>query len=286
MDPTGNLLPEALQMSLELKTIPKNHNHKVSCLALKTAKYYIKIGKPGYALDIAQHIDLEERLCFYKQEHFIIEVMELLQAKERLKELYRYLKGNDRFEDGASIAKKFGDLDNHACFVLMDIRAKLLNPVSYTEETKLQDIKVLHNLVIYAITKSQDLNSVLAILRDDTDECFKVHEKLDGYRRAEVFNAYINSLHNNPEKIKLSAVLKNLRYLLDIYRLHSPSTDMIEYFEIEARNQSEFCVPPLALKILGNSKSNCKKDIDNMIILSVSKLKSMFSTSVRLLAEN
>ena len=286
MDATGNLLPEALQISLKLKTIPKCPNHTVSCLALKTAKHYIKIGKPGYALDIAQYIDLEERLCFYKQEHFINEVVELLQANERLEELYRYLKGNDKFEDGASIASKFGDLDNHICFVLMNIRAKLLNPVSNTEETKLQDVKTLHNFLINATTNFQDVKSVLAILRGNTDECFKIHERLDGYSRAEVFNTYINSLWNSPEKVKISAVLKNLRYLLDIYNLPFPSPDMIKHFKIEARNHSEFCVPPLVLKILGNLQSKYKKDINGMVILSESRLKSLFAKNIKLLAEN
>jgi len=62
MDPNNHLLPKALRIALKLKTVPRNVDHTVSRLALKTAKYYIKCGKPGHARETTQLIELEERL--------------------------------------------------------------------------------------------------------------------------------------------------------------------------------------------------------------------------------
>jgi len=286
MDASNTLLPKALQIALNLPTVPTNQYHTISYLALKTSKYYIKIGKPGHALETTKLINLEERLFFYKQEGWINEVVELLQANRKLKELYRYLKGNSRFEDGANIAKKFDDHDNYICFVLMGIRAKLLNPVSYTEKAKLLDTKVLSDLLICTTTKFLEVKSVLAIIRGDEDECFKLHEKLSGYGKAEVFNAYINALHNNPEKVQVLSVLKNLRHILKVYNLKYPSKDIIEHFDIKTKNEGEFCVPPLVLEILHSSKPKYKKDIDGMGVLNELKLKSLFAKGVKSLAKN
>lgn len=115
-------------------------------------------------------------------------MVELLQANRKLPELYRYLKGNSRFEDGANIAYKFKNFDDRFCFVLMDIKQKLLNLDLYIDETKSQGIKTL--------TKFQggDVDCILAILRCDAQKCLKFHEKLEGYRKAEVFNMYVNAL--------------------------------------------------------------------------------------------
>ena len=252
-------------------------------MALKTAKYYIKCGKPGHARETTQLIELEERLRFYKQENWIVEVVELLQANRRLPELYRYLKGNNRFEDGANIAYKFKNFDDHFCFVLMDIKQKSLNPDFYTDETKSQDIKTL--------TKFQggDVDCILAILGCDAQKCLILHEKLEGYRKAEVFNMYVNALQSNPERMSIRTVFKNLRHLLHIYKSNSdgPRGDMIKHFHVEIQNEDEYWVPPLTLHMLGSTEPKKKKhlDLDGMLMLTEGQLKSLFTTKIKSIAK-
>ena len=102
MDTSGGLWVTLL---MALTSDPSDPEHSVRKSALEAAYYYLRIGKPEHALKIvATLVDMKNRLDFYKSEGFIDETIEFLLEAGNIYELYRVLKGNNRFEEGANIA--------------------------------------------------------------------------------------------------------------------------------------------------------------------------------------
>ena len=73
MDETGKLLPTALKMALNAN--PPSSKHFISNLALQTSNYYIKDGKPGYALEAAVFIAVDQRKDFYKRMDLLLNIL-------------------------------------------------------------------------------------------------------------------------------------------------------------------------------------------------------------------
>lgn len=275
MDETGRLLPLALETALNAGP-PKSKS--LSDIALRTANYYIGDNKPGFALQTADFIAVNERINFYKTNNFVTEYINLLQKTRRFEELYHFLKGCNMFEEGANIAKKFNDTDNHIIFVLMTIKSKLSQNANYTKKAQQVDAKQLNLLsknTCYHL--QQQLLYYIALLEGRKD-WYNIYMSLtDPYFKIKAFDSYVRMFENDVSDLNVSAVFKNLRLLL---HLHNAKLDenMIKVFDV-VKMEEKYYISPLMLQDLCDcSIEEYKKDSDGMFVLNKSQLKRLFSS--------
>ena len=215
MDKTGKLLPDALKMTIDANP-PKSESF-ISNIALRTAKYYLTVNKPGLALQAADLVVIDERIHFCKSNGFIDECINLLQRTNRLEKLYRFLKGHNKLEEEASIAKKFNNTDEQVMFVLMIIRSKILQNTNHSKETHQKDSENLH--VLLKITHDYHLKQQLLFyieLLEGMNDWYNTHINLSvHYLKIKAFDLYLDNLKNYlPHG---NVIFKNLRQLLQLH---------------------------------------------------------------------
>ena len=286
MDGTGRLLPVALETAL--KADPPKSEFFISDIALKTANYYIQDNKPGFALQTADFIAVNKRIDFYKTNNFITEYIDLLQRTRRLKELYHFLKGCNKFQEGANIAKKFNDADNHIIFVIMTIKSKLSQNANYTKEAQQVDAKQLKLLSKNACSHhlQQQLLYYIALLEGRKD-WYNIYKSLnDRYFTIKAFDSYVCVFENDLSNLDVSAIFKNLCQLL---YLHNAKLDesMIKGFDV-LRGEGKYYISSLMLQELCDSDiiTEYKKDCDGMFVLNKSQLTRLFSSHTKSFAIN
>ena len=289
MDETGSLLPAALEMALNVNP-PKSESF-LSDLALKTSNYYLKLNKPGYALETAVFITVDERINFYKSNGFVTEFINLLQKTRRLEELYHFLKGCNKFEEGASIAKKFKDIDNQIIFELMAIKSKLLRSANhpvYSKEARQNDAKKLQLLSKNTHDHLQQLLLYYTALLEGKGDWYKIYMILDDhYLKIKAFDFYINMFKSNVSNHNVSTVFKNLRQLLHLYKSELDEK-MIKFFDV-SKIGKECYISPLMLQDLHGSDIEVYKkdgDHDGMFVLNESRLQGLFRNHTKSFAIN
>ena len=282
MDGTGRLLPVALETAINAD--PSKSESFISDIALKTANYYIQDNKPGLALEAANSIAVNERINFYRANNFITEYINLLQSTRRLKELYHFLKGCNKIEEGVNIAKKFNDTDNHIIFVLMTIKFKLSQNDNYTKEAQQVDAKQLLNLLSEKACShlQQQLLYYIALLEGRKD-WYNIYKSLnDRYFKIKAFDSYVRMFEND---LNVSAIFKNLRQLLHLHNAKLDET-MIKVFDV-SQKEEKYYISPLMLQDLCDSNiTEYKKDRDGMFVLNKSQLKRLFSSHTKSFAIN
>ena len=284
MDETGRLLPTALEMTIDSN--PSKSESFISDIALKTANYYLKVNKPGYALQTADFIIIDERIHFYKSNGFVNECIDLLQKARRRKELYHLLKGHSKLEEGVNIAKKLNDTDRHIRFVLMVVRSKLLQNAShpiYSLEEQQKDTERLQLLL--KVTHDRHLKEQLlyyTTLLAGINDWYDTYVNLsDDYLKIKAFDLYVGTLKNHLPH--LSTIFKNLRQLL---QLHNSDLDesMVKFFDV-LKNDENYCMCSLMLQDLHVPDTEIykkyKKDCDGMFMLNKLQIQLLFSNHTR-----
>ena len=283
MDRTGNLLPAALRMVRNADP-PKPESY-ISNLALKTCSHYLKDNKPGYALQTAVLIVVDERIRFYKNNGFVDECINLLQEIRRLSELYQYLKGCNKFEEGANIAKKFDDTSNHIIFVLMTIRSKLIQNIghrTYSKTAQQNDAKQLRSLLksTHDYYLQEELLYYIALLEGRNN-----HMDLNGYFKVKAFDVYVNKFESDLSKFSVPVLFENLHLLLYIHKSRLDEY-MVKFFDVLHIEGKYYICPLILLELHVSHTKAYKKDEDGMIVMNESQLQALFQNHTKSLARN
>ena len=283
MDRTGNLLPTALRMALNADP-PKSESF-ISNLALKTCSHYLKDNKPGYALQTAFFIVVDERIHFYKSNGFVNEYINLLQETKRLSELYQYLKGCNKFEEGANIAKKFNDTGNHIVFVLMTIRSKLIQNIghrTYSKTAQQNDAQELRSLLKSTLDYclQEELLYYIALLEGRNN-----HMDLNGYFKVKAFDVYVNMFESDLSNFSVPVLFENLRLLLDIHNSHLDEC-MVKFFDVLHIEGKYYIYPLILLELHISHTKAYEKDEDGMIVMNELQLQELFQNHTKSFARN
>ena len=285
MDETGSLLPTALKMVVN--TNPSKPESVVSDIALKTANFYLQNDKCVNALEAAGFISVDERIHFYKCNGFDDEFVDLLQKTKRLPELYRFLKGHSKFEEGKNIAEKLCDINGKITFALMNIRLKLQNinhPV-YSQVAQQNDANEL--CLLSKNTKDDFLQQQLLYyitLLKGRDDWNVIQKELNGYFKIKIFNLHVNMFENNPSKFNVLDFFKNLSLLLDLHE--SESECMLKFFDVQNNKGKCYICPLMLLELHIFDAKKYKKDLDGMIIMNESELQTVFRKHTKSFAAN
>ena len=286
MDKTESLLPTALNMALDANSpIAKYHKSE---LALKTSNYYLRNNRPGYALETAIFIDVDERKRFYKSNGFIDEYINLLQKTENLSELYWFLKGCKNFEEGANIAMKFNDITNYIILRIMTIRSKLIQNQNvscqiYSIEAQQNDAMELH--LLFKKTEDyylqQQLLYYITVLEGRSN-----HTDLKEYFKIKAFDLRVNVFKDDAD---VPTIFKNLRLLLNLHNNNYSDLNlcMIKFFDVLKIGQ-KYYISPLMLQELRVSDTkvyNCKRDEFGMAIMNRLQLQALFRKHTKSFAE-
>ena len=276
-----------------LTSEPSDPEHSVSKSALEAANYYIRIGKPEHAKrTVATLVDTKDRLEFYRSEGFIDETVEHLLENRKIDELYRVLKGNNRFEEGANIALKFNDIENHIIFLLLDLKGKLwTHDASYTELEKQDDIQKLQLLEQKTdkyYTKEQ-INYCLAVLKNNPEDYNNILDTSYGFMKLITFDAFLNAFK---PKNNVIPILKNLGFLLRLHKSHQKELKYVDvrmkkFYHIKVFNRdgeykSNF--PPIMLLKL--QVNTYEIDIDGNVTMPFKKLKELLDSHTRSIAKS
>ena len=292
MDASGGLWVTLL---MALTSDPSDPEHSVEKSALEAANYYIRIGKPEYAIKIvATLVDTKNRLEFYRSVGLIDGTIEYLLETRKIDELYRVLKGNNRFEEGANIALKFNDIENHIGFVVLDIKAKLwTHDASYTEIEKQDDIQKLQlleqQLQTHKYYTKEQINYCIAMLKNSRKDYNNILLTSYGFMRLITFDAFLNAFK---PKNNVIPILKNLGFLLRLHKLHQEELKYVDvrmkifyHIKVFFRDGEYKCsFPPIMLLKL--HVNTYEIDIDGNVTMPFKELKVLLDRHIRSIAKS
>ena len=290
MDTSGGLWVTLL---MALTSDPSDPEHSVEKSALEAANYYIKIKKPEDAIKIVSTlVDTENRLEFYKSNRLIDATIEHLLETRKIDELYRVLKGNDRFEEGANIAIKLNDTENHIVFVVLGIKAKLWkNDASYTEIEKQDDIQKLQLLEqqTHKYYIKEQINYCITVLKNNPKDYNNILSTSYGFMKPITFDTFLNAFQ--PKSNHVIPILKNLRFLLRLYKLHQEKLNYVDvrmknFYHIKVFNRDgeyKCSFPPIMLLKLCDTS---EKDTDGNVTMPLKELKELLDRHIRSMAKS
>ena len=290
MDTSGGLWVTLL---MALTSDPSDPEHSVEKSALEAANYYIRIEKPEYAIKIVSTlVDTKNRLEFYRSKGLIDATIEHLLETRHKDELYRVLKGNNRFEEGANIALKFDDIENHIVFVVLGIKAKLwTHDASYTEIEKQDDIQKLQLLEqqTHKYYTKEQINYCITVLKNNKKDYNDILSTSYGFMKPITFDAFLNAF--KPKNSYVIPILKNLGFLLRLHKLHQEESDYVDvrmkifyHIKIFNRDGEYKCnFPPIMLLKL--HVNTYEIDIDGNVTMSLKELKELLDSHIRSIAK-
>ena len=189
--------------------------------------------------------------------------------------MYRFLKGHNKLEKGASIAKKFNNTDEHVMFVLMIIRSKLLQNTNHSKETHQKDSETLHVLlkIIHDYHLKQQLLFYSELL-EGMNDWYNTHINLSAhYLKIKAFDLYLDNLKNYLPHVNV--IFKNLCQLLQL-RNSDLEESMVKFFDV-LKSDNKYCMSSLMLLDLHVSDTGIySKDCDGMFVLNKSQIQRLF----------
>ena len=280
---------------MALTSDPSDPEHSVSKSALEAAHFYLKIERPQYALKLVAHlVNDKDRLDFYLSECFVDEAIALLLKCKPLRDVYRIMKGNNWFEEGARVALERKDIENHITFVLLAIKEKLwCHDASYTEIAKRQDIEKLQLLekqTDYWHTKEQ-INHYIVVLKNNFEEYKNLIDVSNGFMRSITFDAFLNAFKS---KIQVIPIIKNLGFLLKIHIMHQHSLDYVDvqirkfyhiktYYDFHS-GEDKSIFPPIMLQTLQTKRYEI--DALGTVVMPLKELKQLLNRHTRSIAKS
>ena len=282
-----------LTLIMALTSDPSDPEHSVSKSALEAAYYYLRIEKPEQALKtVANLVNTKDRLDFYISEGFVDEAMTLLPKVKPMYEVYRIMKANNWFKEGARIALDYNDIKNHITFELLHIKEKLWShDTLYTEIEKQQDIEKLQllkkqNHIFYM---KEQINYHIVVLKNIVEDYNKVINISNGFMKPITFDAFLHAFISD---VQVVPIIKNLGFLLKIHKLHQ---DRLDYVDIQMKtfyhiktfsHDGEYkCnFPPMMLQKL--QVKRYETDVDGTVVMPLKRLKVAINRHTRSIAKS
>ena len=280
---------------MALTSDPSDPEHSVSKSALEVAHFYLRIEKPQYALKIVDHlVNDNDRLDFYLSECFVDEAIALMLKCKQLREVYRIIKGNSWFEEGARVALERNDIENHITFFLLAIKEKLwCHDASYTKIAKWQDIEKLQLLEKQTndcFTKDQ-INYYIVVLKNNFKEYKKLINISNGFMRPITFDAFLNAFQSD---IQVVPIIKNLEFLLKLKQMHQHRLNYVDvrmrrFYHIKTyydyhNDEYKSIFPPIMLQKLQAKKYEI--DALGTVVMPLKELKQVLDRHTRSIAKS
>ena len=280
---------------MALTSDPSDPEHSVSNSALEAAYFYLRIEEPEHALKTVAHlVNAKDKLDFYLSECFVDEAITLSLKTKPIHDVYRIMKANNRFEEGAKVALEYNDIENHITFILLAIKEKLWSrDTSYTKIAKQQDIEKLQLLEKQTdnfYTKEQ-IYYYIVVLKNNFKEYKRIIDISNGFMRPITFDA---CLHAFKSAIQVIPIIKNLGFLLKIHkthrhRLNHVDIQMKKFYHIktfydfqDGENKSNF--PPIMLQKLRAEKYTI--DTHGTVVMPLQELKQLLDRHTRSIAKS
>ena len=282
-----------LTLIMALTSDPSDPEHSVSKSALEAAYYYLRIGKPEHALKTVDNlVGTKDRLSFYISEGFVDEAMTLLLKIKSRYEVYRIMKANNWFKEGAKVALFYNDIEDHITFELLRIQEKLWShDTLYTAIAKQQDIEKLQLLEEQTqdcYTKEQ-INYYIVALKNTVEDYNKIIDVSNSFMRSITFDAFLHAFMSD---VQVVPIIKNLGFLLKIHKLHQ---HRLNYVDIQLKNFYHIKIffhdrkykcnfPPMMLQKL--QVKRYETDVDGNVVMPLKQLKVVIHRHTKSIAKS
>jgi len=261
LDKDGKLLPNALQLSLEctVQNVPLELGCSVNAIAQRTAQFYHDIGKTGKAIDCVEHFnDYKDKVSFFKKAGLIDEAADVLFKAKEYNDLYRLLKGQERYDRGAEMAEKLHN-DQVCCeFLLLSAKKKLLCPDQWTKQVKAKEADILekacNKLHHDNTTLTLQVKLLCGILREEPMVCFNKCKKfinINHFGAIQALNAAVCLKEPNLSLHKITVIVNCLQVAYDIVheintfqKLSSQHLLQCRKFYQFEKSEEKFFLPP------------------------------------------
>ena len=225
---SGKLFPVALEVAVKYSRncpdVPIKPECSVNEVAFLTAEYYMSndsIKDKAIVVEcVKNHFsNVKEKVSFFKRNGFVKVALEMLYEEQQYDDLYRLLKGQEMFVEGAEKCLKLQDDYNYCIFLLLLVKSKLYSSENdqdeeyrYGKKTRAKDVAELEKASrkIEDIELKIEVELFIGIVKNDAQICLRVCKKIrNQFGAIEALNAALRFSHTLSNSIEL--VLKCLQ---------------------------------------------------------------------------
>ena len=231
----------------------------VNEVAFLTAGYYVDIEDRDLAIEcVKNHFsNVKEKVSFFKGNRFIKEALEMLYEEQHYDDLYRLLKAQGLFSEGAEKCLQLHDDYNYCIFLLLLIKSKLYSNGSdqgenqYSKKARAKDVTELEKASrkIRDIELKNEIELFIGLVKKDAQICLRVCRKIrNQFGAIEALNASLKFSHTLSKSVEL--VLKCLgdaRDIIDAFKASFLSEkvagELLKFYGFE-KSGDRYYLPP------------------------------------------
>ena len=260
---SGKFFPAALEVAIEYSRNSPDTPIKPECsvneVAFLTAGYYVDIENRDLAIEcVKNHFsNVKEKVSFFKSNHFIKEALEILYEEQHYDDLYRLLKAQGLFTEGAEKCVQLHDDYNYCVFLLLLIKSKLYSSGSdqgenqYSKKARAKDATELEKASrkIKDIELKIEIELFTGLVKKDAQICLRVCRKIrNQFGAIEALNAALKFSHTLSKSIEL--VLKclgDVRDVIDAFKTsflpEKVAGELLKFYGFE-KSGDRYYLPP------------------------------------------
>ena len=239
--------------------MPIKSECSVNEVAFLTAGYYMGIKDKDLAVEcVKSHFsNVKEKVNFLKGNGFIKEALQMLCEEQLYDDLYRLLKAQGLFSEGAEKCFQLQDNYNHCVFLLLLVKSKLYSSdndkseIQYGKKARAKDVAELEK----ASRKIRDtelkieIELFIGLVKNDAQICLRVCRKIrNQFGAIEALNAALNFSHTLSKSIEL--VLKcfqDARNVIDAFKAsvlpEKVAGELLKFYGFE-KSGDRYYLPP------------------------------------------
>ena len=260
---SGKLFPAALEVAVEYSRNFPDTPIKPECslneVAFLTAGYYMDNKDRDLAVEcVKSHFsNVKEKVSFLKGNGLIKEALEMLYEEQQYDDLYRLLKAQELFSEGAEKCLQLQDDYNYCVFLLLLVKSRLYSSGSdqgenqYGKKARAKDVAELEKASrkIKDIELKIEIELFIGLVKNDAQICLRVCRKIrNQFGAIEALNAALKFSHTLCKSIELVLkCLEDARIVIDAFKAsflpEKVAGELLKFYGFE-KSGDRYYLPP------------------------------------------
>ena len=292
---SGKLFSAALELAVEYSRsypdMPVKPECSVNEVAFLTAEHYMSNKNEDLAIDcVKNHFSkVKDKVSFFKGNGFIRQAIETLYEEQQYDDLYRLLKAQGRFSEGAEKSLGLQDDYNYCVFLLLLVKSKLYSNDSnqkenkYGKKSRARDVTELEKASrkIKDVELKIEIELFIGLIKNDTQICLRVCKKIrNQFGVIEALNAALKFSYTLSQSIEIALkCLQDARNVIDAFKVNflpeKVAGELLKFYGFE-KSGERYYLPPQQFYWLPELAEHSfdVRDSDGMIQLRESDVHS------------
>ena len=281
----------AVEYSWNYSDIPIKPECSVNEVALLTAEHYMSSKNEDLAIEcVKNHFSkIKDKVSFFKGNGFIQQAIEILYAVQQYDDLYRLLKAQGMFSEGAEKCRELQDDYNYCVFLLLLVKSKLYSNDSgqdesqYGKKARARDVTELEKASrkIKDVELKIEIELFIGLIKNDAQICLRVCRKIrNQFGIIEALNSALKFSDTLTQSVEIVLkCLQDARNIIDAFRANilpeKVAGELLKFYGFE-KSGDRYYLPPQQFYWLSELAKHSfdVRDSDGMIQLRESDVHS------------